>query len=179
MVNREQLKHGGRRAYEAGRLRMAARAVWVLAPLVLVCALGTGRLEACACVGLALLAVSVLLRWRNRRGVDAVRYGLVAGAFPLFFGVAGTCVAPDCANAPLLSVCTAASLGLGLPSGLWLGRRLARREASLSTWIAATGIAMLAASLGCIGLGVAGLTGTIVGLLIGTASTQAIVRSTP
>lgn len=177
MVNREQLKREGLRAYEAGRWRMASRAAWVLAPTVLICALATGRGEACACLGVALLAASVLLRWRDRRGVDSVRYGLLAGALPLFIGVVVTCVAPDCANAPLLSMCTAACLCLGLPSGIWLGRRLARREASGSTWFAATGVAMLAASLGCVGLGVAGLTGTLIGLAIGTASTQAAARS--
>jgi hypothetical protein len=42
----------------------------------------------------------LLLRWRNRRGVDSWRYGLLAGAdaFPLFFGVAVMCLAPDCAE---------------------------------------------------------------------------------
>lgn len=177
MVNREELKRDGLRAYEGGRLRMASRAAWVLAPTVLVCALGTGRSEACACVGVVLLAASVFLRWRDRRGVDSVRYGLLAGALPLLIGVVVTCVAPDCANAPLFSMCTATCLGLGLPSGIWLGRRLARREASGSTWIAAVGIAALAASLGCVGLGFAGITGTIIGLLLGTASSQALARS--
>lgn len=179
MVNREQLKREGLRAYEAGRFRMASRATWLLAPTVLICAIGTGRSEACACVGVVLLAASVLLRWRDRRGVDSVRYGLAAGALPLAIGVLVTCVAPDCANAPLFSLCTATCLGLGLPSGIWLGRRLARREASGATWVAATGIATLAASLGCMGLGVAGLTGTIFGLLLGTASSQAVTRSSP
>jgi hypothetical protein len=177
MVNREQLKREGLRAYETGRFRMASRAAWVLVPTVLVCALGTGQGEACACLGVVLLAASVLLRWRDRRGVDSVRYGLLAGALPLLIGVVVTYVAPDCANAPLLSMCTAACLCLGLPSGIWLGRRLARREASKSTWIAATGIATLAASLGCVGLGAAGLTGTIIGLVLGTASSPAAARS--
>ena len=81
MVNREQLKREGLRAYEAGRLRMASRATWLLAPTVLICALGTGRSEACACVGVVLLAASVLLRWRDRRGVDSVRYGLPRARF--------------------------------------------------------------------------------------------------
>lgn len=176
MATREQLKRGGLRAYEAGRLRMAARAAWVLAPTVLVCALGTGRGEACVCVGALLIAGSVVLRWRDRRGVDSVRYGLLAGALPLLVGLVIARVAPDCGDARLVSVCTAACLGLGLPSGIWLGHRLARREAPISTWVAATSIATLAASLGCIGLGFAGLTGAIIGLLVGAASTQAIAR---
>ena len=178
MVSREQLKRGGLRAYEAGRLRMAARAAWVLAPTVLICALGTGRGEACVCVGALLIAGSVVLRWRDRRGVDSVRYGLLAGALPLLVGLVVARVLPNCADAPLFSACTAACLGLGLQSGLWLGRRLARREAPIPTWFAAMAVATLAASLGCVGLGIAGLAGTTIGLLVGSASMQAITRET-
>lgn len=177
MVNREQLRHGGLRAYETGRLQVAARAAWVLVPTVLVCALATDAGETCACVGVLLLAASVFLRWRDRRGVDSVRYGLLAGALPLFVGLVAARVLPNCADAPLLSACTAACLGIGLPSGIWLGRRLAQRTAPASAWLAASGIAILAASLGCVGLGLAGLSGTIVGLLVGTASARALERS--
>ena len=177
MANREQLKRGGLRAYEAGRLRMASRAAWVLAPTVLVCALGTGRAETCACVGALLLASSVALRWWDRRGVDAVRYGLLAGGLPLVVGLAVARTMPGCADAPLISWCTAACLGFGLPSGMWLGHRLAVRDAPASVWLAATGIATLAASLGCVGLGVAGLVGAVFGLVAGTASTQLVARS--
>lgn len=177
MVSREQLKRGGLRAYETGRTRMAARAAWVLAPTVLVCALSTGRGEACTCVGVLLLGVCMVLRWRDRRGVDSVRYGLLAGALPLLVGIVVARVAPHCAAAPLLSACTAICLSVGVPSGLWLGLRLARRKATARTWVAAVGIAILAASLGCVGLGLAGLSGTIIGLLLGTMSAQSLVRS--
>lgn len=85
-MNREQLKRGGLRAYEVGRLRMAARAAWVLVPTVLVCAVVTGRGEACACLGVMLLAISVVLSWRDRRGADSVRYGLLAGALRFSLG---------------------------------------------------------------------------------------------
>jgi len=56
MVSREQLKRGGLRAYETGRLLVAARPAWVLVPAVLVCALETGaakpaRASACCCSG--------------------------------------------------------------------------------------------------------------------------------
>jgi hypothetical protein len=178
MVSRDQLRRSGLRAYEAGRLRMAARAAWLLVPVVLFCALETGAAETCACVGVLLLAASVFLRWRDRRGADSVRHGLVAGALPLFVGLVVARVVPNCADAPVFSVCTAVCLGIGLPSGVWLGRGLARKAAPASAWFGAAGIAALAASLGCVGLGLAGLTGAILGLVLGAASAGAVERGT-
>ncbi len=176
MATREQLKRSGLRAYEAGRVKMAVRAAWVLVPAVLVCALETGAGETCACLGVLLLASSVFLRWRDRRGADSVRYGLVAGALPLFVGLVFARMVPNCADAPLLSACTVVCIGIGLPSGLWLGRILSRTAAPASVWLAAGGIAVLAASLGCVGLGIAGLTGAIIGMLLGTVSARAVER---
>jgi hypothetical protein len=178
MVSREQLKRVGLRAYEAGRLRAAARAAWVLVPAVLFCAFATEAGETCVCIGVVLLGTSVLLRWRDRRGADAVRDGLLAGALPLVAGVVVARVAPSCADAPVASLCTAMCLGVGLPSGLWLGRRLARGSvSSASTWLAAGGIAMMAASLGCAGLGLAGLFGASAGLALGAVSATALTRA--
>lgn len=175
MANREQLRRRGLRAYEVGRLRVAARAAWVLVPTVLICALETGAGEACACIGVLLLGASVYLRWRDRRGADAVRDGLVAGVLPLVAGLIVARLAPSCADAPLVSWCTAACLGVGLPSGVWLGSRLARGTATRATWLAGGGVAILAASLGCAGLGLAGLLGAAVGLAVGAASARVIV----
>jgi hypothetical protein len=176
MANREQLKRGGLRAYEVGRLRIAARAAWVLVPTVLVCALETGAGETCACIGVLLLGASIFLRWRDRRGVDSVRYGLLAGALPLVAGLVVARLAPSCAGAPLVSWCTAVCLGVGIPSGVWLGSRLARGTATGATWLATGGVAILAASLGCAGLGLAGLLGATAGLAVGAVSARAFMR---
>jgi hypothetical protein len=176
MVNREQLKQGGLRAYELGRLAVAVRAAWLLVPLAIVCALETGATESCVCVGVLLLGAAVFLRWRNRQGVDSVRYGLLAGSLPLIAGLVVARVAPGCAGAPLVSVCTAISLAVGVPSGAWLGLHLGRGTAPLSAWLAASGIAVLAASLGCIGLGLAGILGAGVGLLVGGGSALLVAR---
>jgi hypothetical protein len=178
MVSREQLKIEGLRAYEAGRLRVAARAAWLLVPAMLFCSFATNAGETCACIGVVLLGASVFLRWRDRRGADAVRDGLLAGALPLIAGVVVARVAPSCASAPVNSMCTAICLGVGLPSGLWLGRRLARGAASASTWLAAGGIAVMASSLSCAGLGLAGLFGAAAGLALGTVSASALARAT-
>lgn len=176
MVNRDELRRGGLRAYEVGRLRTAVRAAWVLVPMVLVCALETGAGETCACIGVLLLGASTFLRWRDRRGADSVRDGLVAGLLPLVAGLVVARLAPGCAEAPLLSWCTAVCLGIGLPSGAWLGSRLARGTATSATWLAAGGVAILAASLGCAGLGLSGLVGATAGLAVGAFSARALVR---
>jgi hypothetical protein len=179
MVNRDDLRRGGLRAYEFGRLRTALRAAWVLVPMVLACALETGAGETCACIGVLLLGASIFLRWRDRRGADSVRDGLVAGLLPLFAGLVVARLATGCAEAPLLSWCTAVCLGIGLPSGVWLGSRLARGTATGATRLAAVGVAILAASLGCAGLGLAGLVGAAAGLAVGAVSARALVRIAP
>lgn len=177
MVNRDELKRGGLRAYEMGRLRVAARAAWVLVPAVLVCALETRAGETCVCLGVLLLAASIFLRWRDRRGAESVRVGLVAGLLPLVTGLVVARLAPNCAHASVASWCTAVCLGVGLPSGFWLGSRLARGTATTATRLASGGVAIVAASLGCVGLGVAGLFGATAGLAVGAASARVFVRT--
>lgn len=178
MASREQLKRGGLRAYETGRLRAAARATWLLVPAALACALETGAGETCICIGALLLSASIFLRWRDRQGVIAVRDGLLAGLWPLVAGLVVARVAPSCNDAPIASVCALICLAIGLPSGAWLGERLARGTAKTSTWLAASGIAVLAASLGCAGLGAAGMAGAALGLVLGATSARALVRAT-
>lgn len=171
MVNREQLMASGLRAYELGRLRVAARAVLYLVPVSLVCALATGQREACGCLGVVLVAVSVLLRWRNRRGVESVTDGLVAGALPLLVGLIAARFLPDCASGPSVSGCTAICLAAGLAAGAWIGVRGLRAQDRLPRGAAAVGVAFLASSLGCIGLGTLGVIAAGVGLLVGCAAT--------
>lgn len=170
MVSREQLRIGGLRAYERGRLLSASRAAWLLVPLVAFCAWETRAGEVCVCLGALLLGASIYLRWRDRRGALSVTTGLVAGGVPLFAGLIAARLVPACADAPLLSVCTAACVALGIPSGFWIGVRTARSGAGLESALAAGGIAGLAAGLGCIGLGVAAVVGAAGGLLLGSAS---------
>jgi hypothetical protein len=100
-----------------------------------------------------------------------VSAGLVAGSLPLVVGLALGRLSPACANAPLWSLCTAICLAVGLPSGLWLGIRAARRNFGLTGVLTATSVAALAASLGCAELGVAGIVGAGVGLALGAAAT--------
>ena len=180
MVNREQLRAGALRAYERGRLRMAGRAAYVLVPLVALCALLGGARPACACLGTLLLGVAVLLRWRDRRGVESVATGLVAGSVPLVAGLVVSRVAPGaCADASLLSACTLISLIVGGGAGLWLGTRAATRRAGLARAIVAAGVAALAASLGCVGLGLGAMVGAAVGLVGGSAVGSRSIQAEP
>lgn len=76
-----------------------------------------------------------------------------------------------------MSVWTAVCLGAAIPSGVWLGARLARGTAPASSWLGAGGSAVLAASLGCAGVGLAGLVGASVGLVLGAASARVLLRA--
>lgn len=170
MLSRERLREKALRAYELGRLVTPAKVAWLLVPTALVCALETRASETCLCLSVGLLGLAVFLRWRDRRGEEFVRYGLLAGLAPLFVALTVARVAPSCVGAPLFSWCTAFCAGVGLPSGAWLGVRLARGGSSFSTWLLPCTIAILAASLGCVGLGMGGIAGTAVGLFLGAAA---------
>jgi hypothetical protein len=171
MVTRDQLKEGARRAYERGRFRAAVRVAWFLVPVTLLCAFATGAGEKCVCLGALLLGAALYLRWRDRQGVNAVSAGLMAGSLPLVVGLVLNRVSPACANAPLWSLCTAICLMVGVPAGMWLGGRAARGNFGVTGALAATGVAALAASLGCVELGIAGIAGAAAGLVLGAAVT--------
>src|SRR5688572_10776048 len=79
MVDLEALAVRARRTAEWSRVRMACRIAPVVAPLALAPLIGGAALETCACLVAALFAVAVLLRWRSRLGVAAVRDGLLLG----------------------------------------------------------------------------------------------------
>lgn len=169
MVNRELLEGRARRAYELARVRVAARAAWLLGPLAAACALVTGAGDECACVGVLLLVAAVVLRWRSRQGAEGVAIGLFAGAIPLVAALVVARVAPGCVGGPFPSLCAGLCFATGLPAGMWLGLRAARGRLDVVSRVAAVGVAILAASLGCVGLGTAGVVGAALGLLLGSA----------
>jgi hypothetical protein len=176
MVTRDQLRASGLRAYERGRLRTAIRVAWLLVPVTLLCALATEAGEQCLCLGALLLGAALYLRWRDRQGVNAVSAGLIAGSLPLVAGLALAHLSPASTNAPLWSTYTAICLVVGIPSGMWLGIWASRGKFGVIGALTATGVAALAASLGCVELGIAGIAGAVVGLAIGAATTTLPVR---
>jgi hypothetical protein len=177
MVTREQLASSGLRAYELGRLRAAARIAVYLVPVALLCVLETREREHCACLGVLLLAGSIWLRWRNRRGMENVTTGLLAGSVPMFASLALGRLFPMCHSAGLLSACTAVLVATGACAGIWIGLRGTRSRAELASVGVATGIALLTGSLGCIGLGMSSLFAVAAGVLLGEVSATLVLRS--
>ncbi len=161
MVDLEQLKSRGLKAYELARVRMALRAAVFLVPAFLGCWL-VGDRELCACL-MPLLAGAVLwLRWRDRRGVEDVTIGLTAGSIPLvagllLSGLSTTCGGPTCL---MISAVAGVAAGLMVATG--------RSSTGLSSWVAATSIAAVAAVLGCSALGAFGILGVVAGVVAGT-----------
>jgi hypothetical protein len=169
MVNLERLEARGLRAYELARVRMATKVALILLPVTLVCLLESQGREACGCAGAVLLASTVWLRWRNRGGVDSVADGLLAGSVPLAFGLLLGRVAPECASADLFSACTAFSVLVGGAAGAIVAVREAARPSASRGWATAGAVATLAASMGCIRLGVTSVLGVALGMVIGRA----------
>lgn len=130
------------RHYELGRLRMAARVVIVLAPIVALCLLEPIGREACVCCAALLLAVSVWLRFRNRAGVESVSIGLLAGGIPLVAVLVLARLDPGCATAGLVSYCTGFSLLVGAAAGAVVALCERGNESSSGHWLLAIGVAL-------------------------------------
>jgi hypothetical protein len=177
MVNLDELEARGLFAYELGRLRMASKIAILLVPVSAVCLFESEGREACACTAALLLVAAIGLRFRDRTGVDGVNDGLLAGSIPLAFGLLLARFAPGCASAGLFSACTAFSILIGGGAGVIVAAREAARPSRSRAWMTAVPIATLAASVGCIRLGVASVLGVALGVLLGRAASAARVAA--
>lgn len=167
MVSPEELVSRGLQAYEWGRLRVALRVTVVLVPAIAFCLLEpVGRAASCLC-SLLLVVTAVWARWRDRAGGEAVKTGLVAGSLPLLGALVLTELDPACASAELLSYCSLFSLLFGAASGVIVARRELIRPAASPQWLWAGTIAVLAAGLGCIRLGIASVVSVLLGIVVG------------
>jgi hypothetical protein len=176
MVNPDELVSRGLQAYESGRLRMALRIALLVAPVVALCLIEpVGRVASCCC-GLLLMTAAVWGRWRDRAGSEGVKTGLIAGSVPLLGALILTELDPACASAAVLSYCTLFSLLFGAVAGVVVARRERIRGAHPPDWVAAGIIAMLAASLGCMRLGIASVVSVLMGILVGRALGRGIAR---
>jgi len=176
MVNLDQLATRGLRAYEVGRARIAARVGLVLIPASAICLLEERGRPSCACAAIVLLALSVWLRWRDRRGTQIASTGLVAGSIPLVAGLLLARFGVSCDDVASARLCTGVSLVAGLGSGVVIAVREARQRARAFTWLTAIGVAGLAAGLGCLRLGIAGLAGVAGGMAAGTIAAAHLTR---
>jgi len=176
MVNAEELRVRGLRAYEIGRLLGASRVGLLLLPVAAVCLLESRGRETCACLTVLLLGIAIWLRWRDRRGVEAVATGLMAGSIPLVAALLVDHFGLRCGWAGADTFCTAGSVVLGIGSGLLIAVRRSRWSARFWSFATAAAIAALAASLGCVRLGFLGVASMIFGIGLGALVGAAVTR---
>jgi len=170
MVSPEELTARGLRAYEAGRLVAALRVALVIVPVTVLCLLEPEGRETCACLAVVLLGSAVWLRFRDRRGMQAVTTGLLAGAIPLLAGITLSRFDLRCGLAAGDTFCSAFSLLLGSGAGVFVSLREARWGSRLSGLVTAAAISALAAALGCVRLGLFGLVALFAGIALGAAA---------
>ena len=174
MIDLSRLNHRVLRSYEIGRFGMAARILFVLLPLTALCLSLSHRRVVCAAVAAALTLAAIGLRWRDRAGVEQVRLGLLTGLFPLTVAlVVGRLEALTGRGL----WCTAICVVFALIGGLWVGTRVAERREPLSAWLTVVVIACATASLGCLNLGVSGITGIALGIALASAMGMAWSRA--
>ncbi len=172
-----RLKWRARRALESGYGRAALAALWP-APFLLALAAALG----CAGPRLAVLAplllvVALGLGWRGGATRRAVAPALIAGAFPLALPLLATTCGTTCGEPRVASACLLACLAGGALGGLTLGIAAAReRDASLSFLSSGALVATVAGALGCWVAGVPGLAGLVVGLASGSIPARAVAR---
>lgn len=172
MVDQEQLRKRALRAYEFGRLRMSSRVLMFLLPLGAVCTLLSETPKACAGLALLIGGLAVVLRWRNGRGVQAVNIGLKAGMLPLVVGV----VSMQLGFASNPALCTAMCVLAGAFAGAWMGYQLGRQRAGILVWLSSVSVALAAAALGSVDLGVSVLVGLSVAYIASGAIVTSLVR---
>jgi hypothetical protein len=176
MVSREQLRVHGLRAYEIGRWRAASRVGLVLVPVCALCLFESRGRAACAGLAALLLGLAIWLRWRDRAGFESVTTGLQAGSLPLVAGIVLDRLDLHCGLGGDASLCTGLALLLGGAGGAFIGLRETQWRARFWSWLAAGVVAVLAASLGCLRLGVLGVASVLVGVALGVAVTARVAR---
>lgn len=176
MVNREQLRLQGLRAYEIGRLRAAARVGLVVIPAAVVCLARGEQREACVCIATLLFGLCIWLRWRDRRGFAIVTTGLQAGAVPLAAGLALDRLGTECSMAGGSVWCLTLAMIAGGGSGIYIATQQEQPASRLGSLLAASGIAALAAALGCLRLGVLGVGCVLLAMGLGLLVPSAFPR---
>jgi hypothetical protein len=165
MVNLELLTRRGLRAYEFGRLRMAARIALLLGPMLVVCVGTAPDKRTCACLSLVLLVVAVGLRWRSRSYAREVRLGLLAGTVPMLMGVALALTSPASRALSLALLANA-----GLVCGMWIAARKRHVRPSAPGSTVAVTIAILTSGVATLPLGLLDWCGVILGMTLGLAA---------
>ena len=174
MTEFEQLKQRARRTYELNRLVVAARIAVPILALTALCAMETNASVRTLALGIALLVIAWMFRWRLYRGHEFVAVGLWAGVMPLAAALALCRFAPYCPPTAAFGLCSS----LGIVAGVTIARRCAPLASSTNQWLATLTVSVLTASMGCLALGIGTALGAAAGVLVGTMVTAGLVRRT-
>jgi hypothetical protein len=168
------LESRARRAYEWGRLRSALPRVAPVLLVILAAALATSQPVPVSALGAALVVMGVLSLWRGQGYQRGLAPGVLVGLLPL---AAATCAA-RMAHAPGAVDCLALCVGVcaagGAMAGLAVGTWALRRAASPSTWVTASGAALLTGAMGCVCVGAMGVAALGLGFLAAGAPLLAL-----
>jgi hypothetical protein len=148
----------------------------LVVPIAAFCLFEARQRGMCGCMAFALLAVSVWLRWRDRRGTAIVTTGLVAGGIPLLVGLVLARLDVHCETPESAPLCTAFSALIGISAGAFIAAREARGHSRMISCVLAAAIAALGASLGCLRLGTAGALSVVLGITAGTVASATMIR---
>jgi hypothetical protein len=159
-----------RRAYEVGRALLGVRRAFAVLPMAALSLWLCGRPSAtCALAGL-LAALVIALEWRGQDYGRGARLGLLAGLPALLLPLGAEITGQACGTSLCALYPTLCAVG-GVLGGSWLVRRGVRAGVSAHGLVAASTVAIVAGSLGCLIAGVAGVGGLLVGLVAGAAPT--------
>jgi hypothetical protein len=167
-----RLRARAKRSFESGRLLSAARVAVVVVPLGAMCARETGAYVRCAAVAVLLLTMTIVVRWRQWRGIRAVDAGLLTGIIPMAAALLLCRFATGWPAEAALGVCAGAGFAAGM---LAAGSTLADLSPEWPEWASASLVAGLTAALGCVGIGF----GTAAGAAIGVATGAVVATQLP
>jgi hypothetical protein len=108
--------------------------------------------------------------------METVTTGLLAGSIPLVAGIVLSRLNLRCDTAGAAPYCTAFSALIGVSAGAVIAVREARGRPRFWGWLMAATIAVLAASLGCLRLGVAGIASVVLGIAMGSVAAATFTK---
>jgi hypothetical protein len=113
MADLARLRRDARRAYEVARLCASLRVAFVIAPLTALCIWETRAVSRSVAMGVGLLVVVTILRWRQRNGFRVVSTGMCTGALPFAAALALCRFAPSFGSDAAFALCGSAGVVSG------------------------------------------------------------------
>lgn len=167
----EELRARALRAYERGRLGVAALGALPFAVLAAIAGCArAARSPMVLVTGVLLFAAAIFLRWRGRELGRGALVGGAAGLVP-FVGLHVARVASSFESARTCAiVCGAVAIVTGTVAGLHIGRFAARTARPVAAWTSAAAVAALTGALGCLSIGAGALAGVVFGIVAGSAA---------